>query len=93
MIPNPTPKQKIQSDPEFIKSHRALLEIGQLELSLDRALLQMQRNLKDQMGPDEARAAHYMMSGAIEFLDVFKKLAEPPPQRKQITSNQLNEHA
>jgi len=82
---NPTPKARFQSDDRRLKAHLTLLERGDLQISLDYALMEYQNILANGSGNlNDAAANHFKMTGVIEFLNVFRKLAQQQaaPERK-----------
>ena len=76
--PNPSPKTLVLIDKKWIEAHRNLLQLPIFDRSINQALLEYQRVLvhKAKDG-NESAAAHYKMTGALEFLNLFKNLAEP----------------
>lgn len=82
---NPTPKVRFQSDDRRLKAHLGLLERSDLQVSLDYALMEYQNILASGSGSlNDAAANHFKIAGVVEFLGVFKRLAEQKaaPERK-----------
>lgn len=83
---NPTPKIRFQAEKGNITGHRALIEHAAFDKSADAALLEYQKLLSGQaVDGNSAMSAGFRMQGAVEFLSVFKTLAEqtqmPTPRR------------
>ncbi len=82
---NPSPKQRFQEDDRRLKSHLALLERTDLAGSLDVALMQYQWELSENASTlNDAAANHFKISGALELLNIFKRLSQqhaPPPKK------------
>lgn len=96
VIKNPSPKGRFVTGPALVTAHRKLWEDPQLQMSLDFAMLQYQASLTENMPTDTVSAASVglRMKGAMEFLTVFRLLAETPnlPAKADNRSN-LDHHA
>lgn len=74
---NPTPKARFQSANGNITAHRGILENAFFDKSADAALLEYQKMLSGQaVDGNGAMSAGFRMQGAVEFLGIFKTLAE-----------------
>lgn len=60
----------------LVSAHREIMQTPQLRASLDFALLEYQRRLTGPAYDQIAAAAHFKMSGAMEFVDCLINLAE-----------------
>ena len=83
---NPSPKSRFQSVPNNISNHRALIEKAEFDRAADAAMLEYQKALAAQaVDGNSAMSAGFRMQGALEFLSMFKTLAEqtqmPAPRR------------
>lgn len=73
---NPTPKQSFQADKRAMKAHLDLIARQDLNFCLNTALMEYQlRLVKASANLNDAASNHFKISGAIEFLDEFKKLS------------------
>lgn len=82
---NPTPKARFIESQELVKSHMALIEREDFQRALDAALLQYQLTLSlEAKDANAAAAAHFKITGVLEFLHQFKYLglAPTPPRTK-----------
>jgi hypothetical protein len=91
-IINPSPKNVVLADKKWCEAHRSLIQSPVLTNSVNSTLLEYQRSLINRAKDgNEAAAAHYKMSGALEFVNLFKNLAEPvdivtkPQQTQNLT--------
>ena len=57
VIKNPSPKSRFQENPQNVTKHRELLELPQLQRSLDAAMLQYQAALTNNMPSDLSGAS------------------------------------
>jgi hypothetical protein len=74
---NPSPKTRFIQVEANVKAHHALIERSDLDRSLDVALQQYQLLLVlDAKDANAAAAAHFKITGVLEFLHQFKYLAE-----------------
>jgi|SRR5580700_4323615 hypothetical protein len=83
---NPTPKARFQLERNNLTGHRALIEHAAFDKSADAALLEYQKLLAGQaVDGNSAMSAGFRAQGAVEFLSIFKTLAEqtqmPTPRR------------
>lgn len=79
VIVNPRPKTEFQSTPQYVQTHRALIERDDLRRSLKFALLEFQTALCEQQGDaNMAAAKHFRLLGANEFINTFLLLGEMP---------------
>lgn len=96
IITNPTPQARFQQLSTNITQHRALIEKPELDRAIDVALLEYQRQLV-MVGPPEnfnmAASAHIRMTGALEFIQVLRNLAETPRAFTAVTRGQLDHKA
>lgn len=86
---NPQPKARFLAEgADVIKAHRDLMQNQNLKLAIDVALLQYQGQLSNAKPPDAASAAFsfYKVTGALEYINVLKNLAETPPAAPAKTS-------
>lgn len=86
---NPTPRQSFQMDKDAMGGHLNLISSPQLTASIQTALLEYQRKLAHVTDMNGAAASHFKMAGAIEFLDVFWKLAEQKTSGRVRAEGQL----
>jgi len=79
-VVNPTPKMEFQSNGNFIKMHREMMQQPMLSVSIQYALLQFARTLSDRAPVDGNNAAQnfYKIQGAHDFIHVLRNLAEMP---------------
>lgn len=88
---NPPPRQRFQETKTNISAHREMIQTPEFQRACDFALLQYQGQLAQQ--PLEANAmntaavSHCKVIGALEFLDVFRKLAESPMMAPRIVDD------
>lgn len=89
VIVNPRPKTEFQLTPQYVQSHRALIERDDLRRSLKFALLEYQTQLCEQARDgNTAAAAHFRLMGANEFINAFLLLGEmPKPVIVERTAN------
>ena len=86
VVTNPSPKQRFIESKDLVSKHRDLVASSQFQMAADLALLEYQRQLS--MTPfdnyNACAAAHMRMTGAQEFLQQFRNLAETvvPPKRE-----------
>lgn len=74
---NPSPKQRFMQDPTCIKAHKALVDRMDFQMAADHALMQYQSDLATQrVDMGLAAANHFKITGALEFLQTFRNLAE-----------------
>jgi len=83
---NPRPKARFQKVNGNITAHRALIELDAFDRGSDAAMLEYQRLLAEQtVDGNTAMSAGFRSQGALEFLSVFKTIAEqvqmPAPRR------------
>jgi len=95
IVKNPTPKQRFQSNPKALTSHRDLIASDQFQQSTDFALLEFERQLS--MVPfdnfNACAAAHLRKVGAHEFLSVLRNLAESSVPEAAKGDGNLNHRA
>ena len=94
----PTPRATFIQSAEFVKQHNLLLDSGAYNRGEDAAIAEFTRAVvtlgagQDLNGPgaqQAAAASFYMMIGAMHYLEVFRKLAEPyakPAPKDKIES-------
>ena len=88
---NPTPKARFMQSGTRISNHRQMVSGSIFETSADSALLEYQRVVTESIRDNNtALAAAFKMEGALEFLHVFKMLAESPWQRAPAPQSNLN---
>jgi hypothetical protein len=76
-ITNPTPKARFQSRKNNIEAHRRLIEQDAFDSGVDFALMEYQRTLAQQSANfNDAAANHFKITGALEFLQTLRNLAE-----------------
>ena len=94
-IINPSPKTVVLKDPNWIRSHREMIQSPVCVNSINATLLEYQRALINRAKDgNEAAAAHYKITGALEFVNAFKNLAEPiDSMSKPQPQQQLNQKA
>lgn len=75
-----SPKARFLENPQNPTKHRDLLEVPQLQKSLDAAMLQYEAVLCANMGSnmEAASSVGLRILGAHEFLNIFRVLAETP---------------
>jgi hypothetical protein len=91
----PTPRATFIQSAEFVKQHNTLLDSGAYNRAEDTAIAEFTRAVvtlgasQDLNGPgaqQAAAASFHMLMGAMHYLEVFRKLAEPyakqPPKDK-----------
>lgn len=84
-IRHPTPRQRFLMNGAFLKEHHNLVDSIAFERGCDYALLQYQRQISENItDANGAGAAGLKMKGVMEFLAVFRSLADTslPPQRR-----------
>lgn len=83
---NPSPKARYLSDATVVRRHKELTQSGIFQHAVDMALLQFQVELSQQKVDGVGAAAnHFKVTGALEFVNLLKGLAETPlrmPARK-----------
>lgn len=80
---NPSPKTRFLEKEANVKAHHALIEREDLDHSLDTALNQYQLLLVlDAKDANAAAAAHFKITGVLEFLHQFKYLGEATTPNK-----------
>lgn len=86
---NPTPKQKFQSVTIQVSAHRELMQNGDLNRSIDIALLEMQRRQGQVASLDVASAAtnHFKVQGALDFVSILRNLGETAELPKTALDN------
>lgn len=91
---NPSPKLRFLSVESNTKSHYALIERDDLQRSLDYALAQYQLLLSlEAKDANAAAAAHFKITGALEFLHQFKYLGEMATPQKVTPAAKLDFNA
>ncbi len=81
---------RFQQDDRRTKAHLSLMERDDLAGSLDAALMEYQRQLcQNSSTLNDAAANHFKISGALEFLNVFKRLSEQPAPLAKRPDGQL----
>ncbi len=78
-VRNPSPKQRFHESNDNLAKHHKLVDAPEYQRGIDYALLQFQADLAVRCG--DASNAHIMgikLSGVLEFLEVLKRLADPP---------------
>lgn len=79
VIVNPRPKTEFQLTPQYVQTHRALIERDDLRRGLKFALLEYQTTLCELQGDaNMAAAKHFRLLGANEFINTFLLLGEMP---------------
>lgn len=88
-IRNPNPRQRFQMNGTFLKDHHNLVDNPAFERGCDYALLQYQRQISESVtDANGAGAAGLKMKGVMEFLAVFRNLAETNvPTTKRLDDN------
>lgn len=79
IVKSPTPKQRFIDFGEKMRTaHRDYIGTVSFQVACDHALLEYQRILSAQPAPNynDAAAAHLKMTGAQDFIEVFRRLAE-----------------
>lgn len=84
-----TPKQKLQSLPEF-KSYTALLSDPRLEFATEVAMLTFVDSTPRAGDAQTAMAMHHELEGAKRYLRTLRGLVSVVPERKPDTTGQLN---
>lgn len=83
--PNSSPRQRFQSVPAWIGTHRQLVDSEPFQRAVDFALLQYQQQVSAKIiDANGAGAAGLKMQGVVEFLAVLRNLSEtaiPTPRR------------
>jgi hypothetical protein len=75
---NPTPKERLMEIPNAIAKHRDLVSSNEFIRGADFTMLQYGMILSNQTtNTDSAVVSGLKMQGAIEFLTVFRMIAEP----------------
>lgn len=78
VVTNPTPKKRFQESTDNISKHRDLIQTREFERASDFAMLQYAARLQEETNGNlnSAAAAHLRMTGAQEFLSIFRNLGE-----------------
>jgi len=85
----PTPRATFIQSAEYVKQHNTLLDSGAYNRGEDAALAEFTRAVVtlgagkdlDGAGAQQAAAASFhMLMGAMHYLEVFRRLAEPYPK-------------
>lgn len=86
---NASPKARFMESGVRISSHRNVMQLDPLRTGIDWALLHYQHYLAVTGAKDANDAAQSMikMKGALEFIDLLYKLAEPPSAAPQPITN------
>ena len=73
---NPRPRARFQTNKDFVRVHADLVKTKDFQNILDYSLLEYQAKLAEIKLNEfnAAAAAHLKMQGAMEFIDVLKKL-------------------
>ncbi len=94
----PTPRGQFIQNAEFVKQHNTLLDSAAYNRAEDAAMAEFLRAVVtlgagkdlDGAGAQQAAAASFhMQMGAMHYLEVFRRLAEPyktPEKREKIES-------
>ena len=78
---NPSPRTRFQQSSTRISAHRQMVQSPEFEHAADAALLQYHVDLAGGLRDvNSAAAIGLKLTGAQEFLTVFKLLAEQPPR-------------
>jgi hypothetical protein len=77
---NPTPKQEFMENSKFVSMHREMMQQPMMYVSIQYALLQYQREMANVRAIDGNAAAtsFFKIQGALEFVDLLRKLGETP---------------
>lgn len=87
---NPTPQQRFQANKGRIEEHRRLIEQDAFESGADFAIMEYQRLLSQQATTfNDAAASHFKITGALEFLQTFRLLAEMPARTTHTDKDNL----
>lgn len=75
---NPSPKERFQSNREWVNAHRDMLLLPEFQRALDYALLQQGHNLSLRETPatQDAMGFYYEAKGASDLVKILKRLAE-----------------
>lgn len=77
---NPSPRARFQSIANNITQHRSLIEQPAFDRGADAALLEYAAALsRSNSNGNEAMASGFKLQGAMEFLMMFKTIAEQAP--------------
>lgn len=77
-ITNPTPRQRFQQSAKTVSAHRELMQRPDLEAGMDFALMEYQRQLAQSVTTfNDAAANHFKITGALEYIQTLRNLAEP----------------
>lgn len=92
VIKNPSPKSRFQENPQNVTKHRELMELPQVQRSLDAAMLQYQAALCNAMPSDinGAAAVGLRILGAQEFLAIFRLISENYVPEGNNTASKAN---
>jgi hypothetical protein len=89
-ITNPTPKARFQQSKINLQQHRQMIEQDAFDRACDFALMEYQRILSQQSTTfNDAAANHFKVTGAMEFLQQFRNLAEMSSQPKIVDRDNL----
>ena len=84
LVKNPTPKQQFLADSKGVTAHNNIMQMPQIQASLNMATLEYQRRLFMEVKDGNAAAAAALkVSGALEFVDVLIKLGTAPTAPEQ----------
>lgn len=89
----PSPKERLLASKAVISAHLAIIESPAFDALAEAALLELQAALVYQSDPDAgfngAAAAHLQMTGALEYLRMFRSLSTPPPvpEKRPVSAN------
>lgn len=95
VVKNPSPKARFQESQDNIKRHRDMLQSREFERACDFSLLQYTSRLQSQTDGNlnAAAAAHLRLTGALEFLAVFRNLAESYEVSSRNTESSNLDHS
>lgn len=88
---NPTPKDTFVADPDAVRAHHALVEMGSLQKAMSAALAQYARK-QSALTPNDLGSAAMIfmrMQGAHELAETFLNLAEAPAAPTVLDSSNL----
>lgn len=78
---NPSPRTQFQQSGAYVAIHQEMITGEDFIRGISTALLEYQWQLCVRTGDaNGAAASHFRMTGALEFVDVLKRLAEPQTQ-------------
>lgn len=78
IVINLSPKIRFMANAAAVKAHRAMAQSEAFEAAIQAALLEYQNILCNAKDANMAAAAHFKSTGALEFANLFKTLAESP---------------